>query len=250
MKKLVIGLLSLSFSVFAQLPMGNVSNFSGEYNEPSGVASSDLFKVGNVEYLVPTTYQVERQADKIFLEVNGESFEFDQFPVSTNDLSTLEWEGFNFDGDGNDLELSLGVLKGDSQDKENAIDIKKLLVRCSKTPGFIDERTQDELLDACLNKKGKLSFRRFYVTTKGKRSGFSGLSMSTNSNKLKFRMARRGPDATGNGEIFYTKDSIKIKINKVKAGPFSVTGTFFKEIRKQANEKLIVNRPWIEIILK
>ena len=52
-----------------------------------------------------------------------------------------------------------------------------------------------------------------------------------------------------NGEIYYDKDSIRIKINRVKAGPFKVTGTFFKEIKKQESDKLIVNRPWIEIPL-
>ena len=49
--------------------------------------------------------------------------------------------------------------------------------------------------------------------------------------------------------MFYEGDKIRIRLDKVKYKFIPITGRVFGELKKLENDKISVNRPWIEIQL-
>jgi hypothetical protein len=241
----------MSFTVSADFDDGIISKFAGEYNEPSGTANADIFKYGSLDY-VDVNFLAEKQAGSIYLEVFGETYEFSDIPKIVDDLNLLKWNDVTLESTASALSLNVESLSGDTiiDNIQKSLNIKKLTVDCHNKASD-DERTYlEELLDSCLNKYGKVTLNSFKMKKDGKETALSRINLTANNNSLSLKIKIKGGSVKGTGNIYYENDRIKIKVSKVKFGIFNITKKVFKELNKMDNDKIIVNRPWIEVLLK
>ncbi len=252
MKKIMIfALVVCSTSVFAEFPVGNISDFSGSYLSPSGKATASKWEYNGLNYSDPVEIEVEEQAGSLYLSIDNDEFEFDQLPKQLEELESINWSGFNLNSNGQVFQIQLGLLKGRSfsSSDDMSIDLNKLNVKCEHIFSSEERTASEEFLDSCLNHSGSLSIDSVVAGKSGKMQSVSNIDFKINKNALNFSLKAKGIKLKGSGEIYYNGDSIKVKINKAKAGMFSVKGRLFKELKKQESDKLIVNNPWVEIIL-
>jgi hypothetical protein len=252
MKKIImIGLVTCSANVMAEFPIGDISDFTGSYSEPSGSATASKWQYQNLNYKSPVEVSIEKQAGSMYFSIDNEEFEFDQIPSEIEQLQFIDWDGFNLSSDGKTFELGLGSLLGNSVSTtdSHSIDLSTLSVKCRNLNSIQERTIAEEFLDSCLNNFGQFKIGSMVTVKDGKTESISNMNFKADQNKLTFNMKAKGFKLKGHGEIYFIDNSIKIKINKAKAGMFSAKSKLFKEFKKQESEKLIVNKPWIEIIL-
>ena len=252
MKKIMIlALVVCSTSVMAEFSVGGISDFSGSYLSPSGKATASNWKFNGLNYSDPVEIEVQEQAGSLYFSIDNDEFEFDQLPKELEELESIDWNAFNLNSNGQVFQINLGSLKGRSFSSSDgqSIDLKKLNVKCVHISSTEERTVSEEFLDSCLNNSGNLSIDSVVAGKSGKMQSVSSIDFKINKNALNFSLKAKGIKLKGNGEIYFDGKSIKVKINKAKAGIFSVKGKLFKELEKQESDKLIVNNPWIEFIL-
>ena len=139
--------------------------------------------------------------------------------------------------------LNINVEKVNGKTAENNLSIDYLSLNCKK-----DQKDfTTALLDLCLNHKSNFSSSKLIVDG----NDVNNLKVKIENSKLNFEAKLSGVAAKGRGQVNYLQSEKKIiiRVDKVKAGLFSVTGKFFKEIKAKESERLIVNKPYIEILL-
>jgi hypothetical protein len=248
---MIIGLVTCSTSVLAEFPLGNISEFTGSYSEPSGKATASNWEYKDLSYKAPVDIEIEKQAGLMYLSIENNEFEFDQIPKEIEQLQFIDWSAFNLQSDGKKFQLNLESLLGNSVSStdSHSIDLKKLNIECDNLESTEERTIAEEFLDSCLNNYGNFSVGSMVTVKDGKTETVSNVNFNTDQNKLTFKMKAKGFTLKGRGEIYFEDDSIKIKIDKAKAGMFNAKSKLFKEFKKQESDKLIVNKPWIEIIL-
>lgn len=248
---LLMAAILMSFTVSAEFDQGLISDFTGEYTEPSGTANADIFKYGHLDY-ADVDFSVEKQAGSLYLEAFGESHEFENIPQMIEDLDYLNWNDISLDSTASEISLNIDSLSGHAliENVKKAMNLKSLAAHC-KNKESNEERTYvEELLDSCLNKYGKVTLGSFTMINDGKETVLSKGSITANNNSLSLKVKLKAGTVKGSGNVYYENDRIRIKVSKVKFGIFNITKKVFKELEKMDNEKIIVNKPWIEILLK
>lgn len=246
----LLGMMIVSFSTFSKFPLSEISDFSGNYNDPSGEASAVIFKYDDLNYS-NANFKVERQAGVIFLETPDQSYELNQLPDSIQNLENIDWTNFSLLSSGDKLRLSLDRLTGNSivDGIKNSIDLKKLSFECLNLEISEQKDMAQELLESCLNNFGKISIESMSSIKDGKQDELSNILFQVNQDALSFKLKAQGFTIKGKGEVFLKDSIIRIHITKAKSGIFNVRKKLFKELKKMENESVVVNMPWIEIYL-
>lgn len=231
----------------APFPLASVTDFTGEYNTPSGSASASTFVYADYDFGENPEFSVEKQAGALFLKAADEEFQIDNLPSMFEDLNVASWSGVSLTSDGEKVGFVLKKLQGDAE--ASKLYLSNFKVNCDNSGS--DGELMEQLLDSCLNNKGKVRIGLLKSTDKekNKTTSISSLYLSVDGDKLYFSM-KQGVTVKGYGRVFYEGDKIRIKVNKVKAGFLNVTNKFWGEIKKAESESIILNRPWIEILLK
>ncbi len=235
-----------SINVFAILPTAQISNLSGDYLDPSGQGRADYVMYEDEIDVRDVDVELEKQAGAIYLKVLDTEFSLDELPEQINDLKSLNLAGLDFESHGHDLDLKLDSFLGENYEG-NGFSLKTLSASCSGTEDGID--LQDELLNSCLNSESRFQIGRLELKESGKTDVISGLLITLKQNDLYLTVVAEGKRIKGYGAVFYEGDKIRIRLDKVKYKFIPITGRVFGELKKLENDKISVNRPWIEIQL-
>lgn len=232
----------IAFSQTA-LPTISIKNFTGSYADPEGSATADYFLYEETEFKTNSEFLMFKQAGVFFLKTPDDEIELDKMPEQINELRDLSFSGINIETNSKLISVSIPKLRGTTVDKK--VELENFSLTCSGD--FSDSEAKEAVLDICFNKKGSVDLDKF---DSGK-DQMRYLSVDVVNNKLNFRAKVSGVTAKGWGTSQYiaSENKIVLKINKVKVGILNVTGKFFGELSKQENESVIVNRPYIEILL-
>lgn len=229
-------------------PESKIINFSGSYSEPSGSGSADLFIFDDTDFGKFPTFTVEKQANSLSLQTGDDHFELESLPVFIDDLNTLSWDNIEFKSRKNKVELNMSSLAGSSH--LYSVNIQKLSSECHSKKGALSDDLFLNLLDACFNGRGLLSLESLDSINfeNNKKSSINSLMIDTNSNEMNFSLQLL-VKIKGEGETYYEPGKIKIKITKARALFLNVIDKLFLELEKLESEKIIVNKPWIEILV-
>jgi hypothetical protein len=251
MKKLItIALLCLSFNVFSAFPEALLEDFTGEYQDPNGSAT-----VLNVEFgdlvMEDLEFYVEKQGTSLLVEAFGEEIEIEDIPQMVDDLDTLNIDNVSVLSEADQAQLTMNHLDASfvTTDSTKSYDFNNLQVNCNNRPSQDPRTILQEFLDSCLNEYAKITLSGVNLTTDGKETKVSDISVTANGNDLKVSLKAKGMKVKGTGEIYYEGDRVRLKIIKVKAGIFNLTKKIFKELDKMQSDKIIVNKPWVTLLL-
>ncbi|MBT7610385.1 MAG: hypothetical protein HN576_11560 [Bacteriovoracaceae bacterium] len=251
MKNLItIALICLSFNVFAAFPEALLEDFTGEYQDPNGSAT-----VLNVEFgdlvMEDLEFFVEKQGTSLMLEAFGEEIEIEDIPQMIDDLEVLNISNISVLSEAFQAQLTMNHLDASfvTADSTKSYDINTLQVNCNNRSSQDPRTVLQEFLDSCLNEYGKITLAGVNLTTDGKETKISGVNVIADGNDLKVSLKAKGMKVKGTGEVYYEGDRIRLKITKVKAGIFNLTKKIFKELGKIQSDKIIVNRPWVTLLL-
>lgn len=245
MKKMILITLCLvTHLAYSQLPNITINNFSGNYANSTGEATSEVFKYADIEFEKDSTFTMYKQAGVFFLKTPDEEVQLDDIPDQINDLKDVSFSGVNIETTQSKISVNIPSLSGSSAD-EKKVDLSNFILNCEGDLSGVD--TKEAVLDTCFNKKGSVTLDKF-VSNKDK---MKNLSVSVLNNRLSFRAKVSGVTARGWGtsEYIASENKVLIKVDKVKVKFLNVTGKFFKELAKQDSENIVVNRPYIEIFL-
>ena len=245
MKKILILTLCLTSQLaFSQVPEILIKNFTGTYAQESGAATAETFKYAETEFRENSAFEMFKQGGVFILKTPDQEVELDEMPENINELHTLNFSSVNLKMTSELVEVEVPSLEGTSTD-EKRIDIQNLILKCA---GDLSSGTpKDALLDTCFNKKGDVSLDKFET---GK-DQMKDLAVQVENNILNFSAKVGGLKARGWGTSEYraSENKIVLRVDKVKVGFLSVTGRFFSELSKEPNENIVINRPYIEILL-
>ena len=140
--------------------------------------------------------------------------------------------------------VDIPSLDGSSAD-EKKVEHSNFSLSCEGDLSGID--TKNAILDTCFNKKGTVNLDKFQTDKDQMRF----LNVRVENNRLNFSAKVSGVTARGWGtsEYIASENKVVIRVDKVKVKFLTVTGKFFSELEKQESENIIVNRPYIEILL-
>jgi hypothetical protein len=245
MKKLIMAMALGAVSVYsyADFPDSNIQEFQGSYTSPSGNANAQKFEFTDIDFGPNPQFSVEKQAGVFFLETPNEMMQIENLPTFIADLEQVEWSGVNLKTNKTSIDLNLFKVTGSAPD--NSLVIDNLTLDCQH--GTFQGELMLEVLDSCLNKEGVFSLKLMETTKEGRTDKIQDIWFSTKATKMNFKLKAAGATIKGRGATFYEDNSVKIRIDKAKAGFFNVRGKLFKELKKMENENITVNLPWIEI---
>jgi hypothetical protein len=245
MKKIIVAMaLGLSsVSSFADFPESNIQEFQGSYNSPSGTAKANRFSFTGVDFGENPEFSVEKQAGVFFLETPNESLQIEGLPEMISELQELRWNGVSLKTVPGSIDLDLLNITGSAPD--NSLLINDLKLDCQH--GVVQGELMEEILDSCLNTNGVFTLKLVKTTKEGKTDKIENIWLSTKDTKMSFKLKAAGATIKGRGATFYEANTVKIRIDKAKAGFFNVRGKLFKELKKMESENISVNLPWIEI---
>ena len=240
--RIVCSFLAL-FSMTAahgSLPFVKVENFSASYAAPEGSAGARTFIYEDKDFGNNPEFEVYQQAGEFVLNAAGEEFRINSLPSAVFDWQSLAVENVN-------LSAGPGVFSLESQRVEytdhegKAGALSGLEVKCES---LSKSDMLDSFLELCLNQK--LYF--FLPSFQG--ANFNSVNVWAENNKLNFSL-KNGVWVKGEGAIFYEagQKTVRIRVDKAKAGFFNVTGKLFAELKEKESDFMKVNRPWIEIAL-
>ena len=152
--------------------------------------------------------------------------------------------------------VRLGIPLIETTAEKGGGTLKGLTANCGSSKASIESSDiLDGILTSCIS-RGTVRLESF----KGNKDKASNIDVE----KVKFDI-RNGKltfearvdigssmKVTGNGSVTYSrsKNEMKLKIDRVKAGILNVTGKVFKELKKLESDQISVNRPYITISLK
>lgn len=244
MKKiLILTLCFLSTSVFAQLPVVDIADFSCTYKGEVGRATASVFRYDDLDFGLSPEFSMFKQADVFFLKTPDEEIQLDTLPEAINDLKEVAFKNIALKTTETKVELSVPSLNGVTVDSSMSISNFKL--SCSGAQSSAE--LKEHVLDTCFNKLGTMALGKFT----GKDSSINNLKVLTNKGRLSFSAKVKGVTAKGSGTTQYraSDNKIIIRVDKVKAGFLKVTKKFFKSLSEIESDKVVVKRPYIEISL-
>lgn len=243
MKKIIL-LAALTFShlSFADFPMANIEDFNANYVDPSGKGSAKVFEFADLSFGENPSFEIEKQAGNLFLKIGEEEFELTDIPLLADDVKNLAIDDVDFSSSASQFNLSVNSLKGEDSDKE--VSLGRTSFEC-KNSGAV---STNEVLDGCLNTYAKLR-SSFLSLKEGSNSTFvSNLQVDISKNNLNFYLKYK-VGIKGYGKAYFEDNKVKIRLDSVKTGIFSVKSKVFAELEKLQNDQITVSNPWIIIDL-
>lgn len=256
----------------AELPQIHIDNFRGEFSSPSGRGLANRFDLPapekNAEILI------EKTENGYTLATSDNLYEWSDVPSTLLDLYQASWSAINLRSQPQRFETSAAQITLNSE-KENLL-LRNLSLDCRLTNRAHPEFTQT-LLEACLNGQGSAKLRLFQKVDKSLNSSslFTDLLMAvtpyeiapqsdTTIDNVDIKINRQAIEASLttkvvfnttiklNGMIYYENDQkrIRLRIDRARAGILNVLSQIFEQLEKNQSETLIVQRPWVTIILE
>jgi hypothetical protein len=264
MKNLWI-MLFVTTMAWGQVERLDIKNLNFTYRVPLGEGSADSF-----------SYQV-KSSQRVIVEKIGEDFKFafsgvenreflfENAPLVMKNAEEMRVNKFNINLD-NSLSISTELASFISPDA--SLDLNSLSLRCNRL-GAAGELSM-ELLLGCIDKmsftlKSFDSMNSFalekaiarVLTRRGSKQGLGlrNVGLTVNKGKLDLRgevKAQLSGRVSALGNISYDSSNQKLvfQINSIKFGILDITARVFDELKKEENDNLKVNRPFIFISVK
>ena len=243
--------MSLSLNVSAAFPEFILEDANGNYTDPIGEATVYNVEFGDIA-MEELEFEVEKIGTSFFIQAFGEEIEYEEIPQALDDLEILNFTNIWAKGAADTIELGMDHLDALMivEQISKSVDLNTLHLSCNNKESDEERTLVQELLDSCLNEYAKLTLDSGNLTTDETETKFSDINLEASGNDLTLTMQAKGMKVKGTGEVYYDGDKIRLKIIKVKAGFFNITKTIFKELEKIESDKIIVNSPWIELLLE
>jgi hypothetical protein len=248
---LLMTVMCLSLNVSAAFPEFILEDATGTYTDPTGEATVYNVEFGDIA-MEELEFEVEKIGTSLFIQAFGEEIEYEEIPQALDDLETLNFSNIWVKGEADTIELGMDHLDAlmIAEQVSKSVDLNSLHLSCNNKESDEERTLVQELLDSCLNEYANLTLDSGNLVTDGKETKFSDINLVASGNDLTLTLNAKGMKVKGTGEVYYDGDKVKIKIIKVKAGFFNITKTIFKELENIDSDKIIVNNPWIELLLE
>ena len=247
MKRILLTcLLAITTQGFAQVPEIYIEKFSGGYQNEIGSATAEAFKFADSELQKNASFAMFKQAGSFVLrsENTGEEVILEGIPESVNELQNVSFTDIDLKVDQKQIDISIPKLKGEATENRR-LDIEDFTLNCSGD--LSGDNAKLAVLKTCFEDSGRVNLANF-ATEKNK---MRNLYVDVKDKKLYFSAKVGGMTARGWGASEYRESENKIilRVDKVKVKFLSVTGRFFRELESEPNENVVINRPYIEILL-
>lgn len=265
---LLFVLSSFAFERAESLEATEISGFSGSYSQGQGNASASVWNLPKRPAESNVSFQVFKESTQFRLIAGAEEYIFEDVPQALLDLEEASWSNLNAKTGGDKVSLSLSelrgsgqgsslllnTLKGDCQGGQSANDFLMALVESCSTNGNLSFR---ELVSASTvrSQNKLLEFFRSILGVRGGTRGASSLNLENfnlNVKNKKFTLSVKAhldisATVKAEGSFQYTQNSVRIKIDKVKASFLNITNKVFDELDKIQNPNVVVSRPYVTI---
>lgn len=272
-------LLSLTVSItssLAELPDLSIDQFQGDYRSPSGSGFADTFNLPAPDGFAQSkniTIRIEKTQTGYNLTTPDHLYDWSDAPSVLMDLETAQWSGVKVSSYTQEFLTAADSLS--LNDKTQQLSFNDFFLNCKLiTPSH--STFTHTLLEACLNGQTSLKLKYFkkFDKTKGAPSLYQDLMMaltpyeiaplaetlvenvglSIKDQSFKAELTTKvvfNTTVKMNGKIYYQneKNQIRLRLDSARAGFLNVLSKVFDQLEKNQSEKLIVQRPWVTIIL-
>jgi hypothetical protein len=260
-KRIAFTLAFLSIPTFADFEKAEMKNLNLNYRNPSGSATAEVYDAKGKRF-INEKMKVTREETQLRLSLdNGEEVVIEDVSETILNANPALISKLNFTSKGNRIDFNLAGAQFINSDSSN--NMSGLIFRCIK-----DSKHQEEwekYLDACTTEsllnlsQLKVSSKSNLInvikkiggnTNKASETVVSDLRLMVKNHALSFS-ANIGLKVTGSGSISYKKNGdknlVQIRIDKVKAGFFTVTNKFFSSLGGIQSTNVRVQKPYIYI---
>lgn len=252
----------------------NITDFSGAYEDPSGVATATRFNIPvSEEFTKNLSIQIEKISGGYALILPDQEREWLDPPSALDDIVIANWQRVNLNKTLNRINLSGESLL--TIGRAQNLNLRNLSLDCELENSNTDE--VDQLIAGCLNKKGTLrlgllelvkhksDFLNELMTIVEVIVGGDELSAQSTTLFENIELDIQGDNFQGqiktkagitatvklSGYIRYeaSTQQVRIRIDRARAGILNVMGILFDELTKLQSESMVVQRPWVTINL-
>lgn len=262
LKWIVLPLYLMSSVLQAQFDTTVVRNFKGNYSDPSGSATAVTWNVSTTT-LSNAQFNIQREESQMRLTYGTNEHIIENIPLDLITSSQANVSGVYLSAANNRADFSFYKLSG--KISGNIFTSQNLKMSCSKKSGYSDEL--DKYLDACTT-NSFINFEKINLNTNKlaniivkavtpflgeTRSStlIQNIKLNVVNKKLTFSLKAAGFNIKGEGSLEYKKINgkrqVRVRIDKVRSGFFTVTSTVFNALGKISSPKVKVQRPYITI---
>jgi hypothetical protein len=254
---------------FAQVKQVEIKNFNFSYTAPLGEGVAESFSYQNQKE-GEQKIQVEKFADVFKLKFEGsenQELEFKNAPAFIQEAETINLNTLNLNLG---QSVSLGLSQGQFVSTNEELTLKNMNLSCDRL-GF-SSQFLDEVLSGCIQRmsfkvSGFSSFPQKGIdyaliealnsSSQMKATSLSIKNVDLKINSGKFQLSADVKaqisgtvSASGTAKYDTPTKKITIKVSEIKFGFIDLTTKVFDELKKQENETLKINKPYIYITVK
>lgn len=264
--KLIAAFVLISQISYAQMPVGKIENLNANYRSPAGTGKVAYLNIEDFGEYKNANLEVENYNGLLQFMIEDKQFELDLSMLGISDAEEINFSTLNFQNSDSSIGLNVASGMAKDQEKDFNLSFSSASITCQKAQTYEDIKT--ELLANCLNNAnislGKLDFQKQELTLQSFvqdnleiQGGFDLSNFKVNIASGKYKAETKSSVSSGmtiklEGLTNYNIDEkiIEIKIDKAKAGIFSIKSKIFDELRKIESESITVNEPFIYITLE
>lgn len=241
-------------------PYNEIVNLQGEYSDPQGVVSSELFQMSEVDKIVKRlVYNILREENSLRFYNENREFVWEEIPDFIEQVKKLSIEDFSFLSRGKKLSLSISSADFKTFDRNGHV--RKLSMECGE-PSLLVGDLSFLIADGCA---GNISLRvkslyyfedlkNYVLAIMPDDIHFTKIKIDVVNHKLsgkikvkfgnnpKVKLKLKGYSTYNKAE-----QTIEIRLDRVKVGLISVKKQFFDELEKNETDRFIIERPYIYI---
>lgn len=272
-------LLSLSLTLttaFAELPRIDIDQFRGDYRSPAGSGIAQRFDVPGFAHskaLKNISIGIEKTQTGYNMTTPDHFFEWSDAPSLLMNLESAQWSAIGVKSSPQSFVTKAQSLNLNRE--KDQINFRNFLLDCKLTKPSHPSFSQT-FLEACLNGQSRATLTSFQKTDKSATTSklLQDLMMAvtpyeiaplsqTTVDDVEIKINRQSFEAQLttkvvfnttvklDGMVYYENDQnrIRLRLDKAKAGFLNVLSKVFEQLEKNQSDKLIVQRPWVTIIL-
>lgn len=260
--------------VFAEFLQMDIQQFQGQYRAPSGEGSASRFQIPEqLENAQNINLSIEKTETGYTLVTPSSRYDWGDVPDLLMDVNALRWNGVNVSGATKRFMTNFSSLFIERESSH--MSLKSFLLDCQMTTQSHEDFVET-LLESCINGVGTARLNEFQKndkTIEGHQLMMNFLMAitpheiaplsETKIEEINLKINRQSFEASlktkvvinttvkMSGAVFYEQDKsqIRLRLDKAKAGFLNVHSQIFEQLEKAQSEKLIVQKPWVTIIL-
>lgn len=248
----------------SSFPLGRIVQLNALYSSPQGNGEAKEVSIEGFGDFINPKLEVENYNGILMFSVENEAFELDLSSLPIRDANNIQLSNINYTNGDNDLSLGLTNINATGEGFRTTL--KNSRIQCQKKERQGSE--VEQLLQNCFNHLTlnvdeayfKSNERSFYNVTNeyealGDAVDIDGISLKIRNGKFEGNLKgniSKGIKVKFEGRSTYDVDNkiINLKIEKAKAGFFSVRRTIFKELKRFESNTIEVDEPNIYIIIE